>query len=182
MDEDSSTTRLQELERQLEMKDKLIGEKDKMIGELQARIGKLESSQEANRTSLFERDKDKSTSDKKTLDNVLRKQRQLIEKALNGWYCKEIRLSQKVLTSTHDYSPVTIPGIKALTYGMTATYAWTHEVGKLGAFIYPMQSFACSPVDWPEAELKGSIGEGPDHSNFSDRSSVRILSKFRNFR
>ena len=31
-------------------------------------------------------------------------------------------------------------------------------------------------------ELKGSIGEGPDHSNFSDRSSVRILSQFRNFR
>ena len=31
-------------------------------------------------------------------------------------------------------------------------------------------------------ELKGSIGEGPNHSNFSDRSSVRILSKFKNFR
>ena len=27
---------------------------------------------------------------------------------------------------------------------------------------------------WP-AKLKGSIGEGPNHSNFSDRSSVRIL-------
>ena len=26
--------------------------------------------------------------------------------------------------------------------------------------------------------LKGSIGEGSNHSNFSDRSSVRILSKF----
>ena len=25
------------------------------------------------------------------------------------------------------------------------------------------------------SELKGSIGEGPNHSNFSDRSSVRIL-------
>ena len=24
-------------------------------------------------------------------------------------------------------------------------------------------------------ELKGSIGEGPNHSNYSDRSSVRIL-------
>ena len=33
-----------------------------------------------------------------------------------------------------------------------------------------------------EPKLKGSIGEGPNHSNFSDRSSVRILSKFRNFR
>ena len=31
-------------------------------------------------------------------------------------------------------------------------------------------------------KLKGSIGEGPNHSNFSDRSSVTILSKFRNFR
>ena len=33
-------------------------------------------------------------------------------------------------------------------------------------------------------ELKGSIGEGPNHSNHSDRSSVRILgilSKFKNF-
>ena len=32
------------------------------------------------------------------------------------------------------------------------------------------------------AKLKGSIGQGPNHSNFSDRSSVRILPKFRNFR
>ena len=31
-------------------------------------------------------------------------------------------------------------------------------------------------------KLKGSIGEGPNHSNFSDQSSVRILSKFRNVR
>ena len=30
--------------------------------------------------------------------------------------------------------------------------------------------------------LKGSIGEGPNNSNFSDRSPVRILSKFKNFR
>ena len=27
----------------------------------------------------------------------------------------------------------------------------------------------------PPPKLKGSIGEGPNHSNFSDRSSVRIL-------
>ena len=32
------------------------------------------------------------------------------------------------------------------------------------------------------SRLKGSISEGPNHSKFSDRSSVRILSKFRNFR
>ena len=41
------------------------------------------------------------------------------------------------------------------------------------------------PSILPKPELKGSIGEGPNHSNFSDRSSVRILgilSKFRNFR
>ena len=30
--------------------------------------------------------------------------------------------------------------------------------------------------------LKGSIGEGSNHSNFSHQSSVKILSKFRNFR
>ena len=30
-------------------------------------------------------------------------------------------------------------------------------------------------------ELKGSIGEGPNYSNNSDRSSVRLLSKFRIF-
>ena len=30
--------------------------------------------------------------------------------------------------------------------------------------------------------LKGSIGEGSNHSNFSQQSSVEILSKFRNFR
>ena len=39
----------------------------------------------------------------------------------------------------------------------------------------------CS-VGQPQAELKGSVGEGPNHSNYSDRSSVRILAKFRNFR
>ena len=33
-----------------------------------------------------------------------------------------------------------------------------------------------------DPKLKGSIGEGPNHSNFSDRSSVKILSKFKNFR
>ena len=32
------------------------------------------------------------------------------------------------------------------------------------------------------AKLKGSIGEGPNHSNFSHQSLVKILSKFRNFR
>ena len=31
-------------------------------------------------------------------------------------------------------------------------------------------------------ELKGSIGEGPNHSNYSDQSSVRILSELRRFR
>ena len=31
-------------------------------------------------------------------------------------------------------------------------------------------------------ELKGSIGDGPNHSNLSDQSSVKILAKFRNFR
>ena len=30
-------------------------------------------------------------------------------------------------------------------------------------------------------ELKGSIGEGPNQTNFSHQSSVKILSKFRNF-
>ena len=30
-------------------------------------------------------------------------------------------------------------------------------------------------ADLLEPELKGSIGEGPNHSNYSDRSSVRIL-------
>ena len=32
-----------------------------------------------------------------------------------------------------------------------------------------------TPVRRPK--LKGSIGEGPNHSNFSDRSSVKILAK-----
>ena len=40
------------------------------------------------------------------------------------------------------------------------------------------------PIEEFFPQLKGSIGEGPNHSNFSDRNSVRILSKkkFRNFR
>ena len=32
-----------------------------------------------------------------------------------------------------------------------------------------------------QSKLKGSIGEGSNHSNYSDQSSVRILSKFRIF-
>ena len=36
-------------------------------------------------------------------------------------------------------------------------------------------------VQRPAPELKGSIGEGLNHSNFSDQSSHSILSKFRNF-
>ena len=31
------------------------------------------------------------------------------------------------------------------------------------------------------AKLKGSIGEGPNHSNFSDQSSVKTLSEVRKF-
>ena len=30
-------------------------------------------------------------------------------------------------------------------------------------------------------ELEGSIGEGPNQTNYLDRSSVKILAKFRNF-
>ena len=37
------------------------------------------------------------------------------------------------------------------------------------------------PIEEFFPQLKGSIGEGPNHSNFSDQSSVRIRSKFRNF-
>ena len=35
--------------------------------------------------------------------------------------------------------------------------------------------------DQPHSELKGSIGEGPNHSNFSDQSSVKILAKIQEF-
>ena len=38
-----------------------------------------------------------------------------------------------------------------------------------------VKSLPCS------AELKGSIGEGPNQTDYSDQSSVRILAKFRNF-
>ena len=33
-----------------------------------------------------------------------------------------------------------------------------------------------------EPKLKGAMGEGSNHSNFSHQSSFKILSKFRNFR
>ena len=33
-----------------------------------------------------------------------------------------------------------------------------------------------------QSKLKGSVGEGPNQTNYSDRSSVRILEKFRSFR
>ena len=31
-------------------------------------------------------------------------------------------------------------------------------------------------------ELKGSVGEGPNQTNYSDQSLIRILAKFKNFR
>ena len=34
---------------------------------------------------------------------------------------------------------------------------------------------------WSRPGLKGSIGEGPNHSNFSDESTVNIVSEFRKF-
>ena len=40
-------------------------------------------------------------------------------------------------------------------------YRWSETQGNLNFAEYP-------------AELKGSIGEGPNHSNFSDQSSVKI--------
>ena len=36
--------------------------------------------------------------------------------------------------------------------------------------------------DLSMAWLKGSVGEGPNRTNYSDQSPVRILAKFRNFR
>ena len=33
-----------------------------------------------------------------------------------------------------------------------------------------------------DPELNGSVGEGSNQTNYSDRNSVRILAKFRNFR
>ena len=39
----------------------------------------------------------------------------------------------------------------------------------------------CRSSAWSAAKLKGSIGEGPNHSNFSDQSTVKIVSDFRIF-
>ena len=43
----------------------------------------------------------------------------------------------------------------------------------------------CEMADWMDdgssTGLKGSIDEGPNHSNFSHQSSGKILSKFKNF-
>ena len=33
-----------------------------------------------------------------------------------------------------------------------------------------------------EPELEGSVGEGPNRTNYCDQSSVKIPAKFRNFR
>ena len=41
---------------------------------------------------------------------------------------------------------------------------------------------ACPEREGCGPKLKGSVGEGPNQTNYSDRSSVRILAKFRNFR
>ena len=42
---------------------------------------------------------------------------------------------------------------------------------------YAEHLLATWTIDASPSGLKGSIGEGPNHSKFSDRSSVRILAK-----
>ena len=58
-------------------------------------------------------------------------------------------------------------------------------VGRLG-FVAPEQICVLRPGNTAAlqsgAELKGSVGEEPNQTNYSDRSSVRILAKFKNFR
>ena len=59
------------------------------------------------------------------------------------------------------------------------------SAGEIGVFRKGRKTQASAPLHGraaSEAELNGSIGEGPNQTNCSDRSSVRILAKFRNFR
>ena len=44
------------------------------------------------------------------------------------------------------------------------------------------QTASMTRIPESESELKGSVGEGPNQTSYSDRSSGRSLSKFRNFR
>ena len=71
-------------------------------------------------------------------------------------------------------------------------YTWERSRGNLLAQIAPpspQQHGVPASARWTifpqhrqQPELKCSIGEGPNPSNFSDQSSVKILAKFRNFR
>ena len=61
--------------------------------------------------------------------------------------------------------------------------------GREVVFPDPARGLVAAEVKGPEADLpddkpwlKGSVGEGPNQTNYSDRSSVRILAKLRNFR
>ena len=65
-----------------------------------------------------------------------------------------------------------------------ALKTFTYEKGKtadLGDLHFKVEDHELEAADDPNqsaAKLKGPIGEGSNHSNFSHQSSVKILSKF----
>ena len=68
-----------------------------------------------------------------------------------------------------DWEPLEVWGENSIQYSL-------HSLGTvLGV------KAECDPAAECAAKLKGSIGEGSNHSNFSHQSSVKILSKFNAF-
>ena len=55
------------------------------------------------------------------------------------------------------------------------------EVGEEGEELREQRPLVQHPLQRGPG-LKGSVGEAPNQTNYSDQSSVRILAKFRNFR
>ena len=133
MEKNLSMAQLQEFERELEMK-------DKMIAELQMRIREME-----NRTSLIESSRDKSINHKK----MMSKMQDHITKMLKPWDCKAEKITTEMMKGV-DFAPFTLPGLdEILNDGagdqkMIPTYGYNPYLGH-GAFIYPIASLICTP-------------------------------------
>ena len=72
------------------------------------------------------------------------------------------------------YSDVAVSNNGGNSWTQLETAPWAGRT-EFGAVSWNNHVLVIGGIAKPEAELKGSIGEGPNHSNYSDRSSVRIL-------
>ena len=69
---------------------------------------------------------------------------------------------------------------------ISGLFAWGLVITTAGLGLYVTapepRPTPAEPLRQLRPELKGSVGEGPNQTNYSDQSSVKIVAKLRNFR